>query len=113
VVADRDHTAGPDHLDTVRARYSLGDAYQRTGKTVAAERIYEQAQAGFERVLGPLHPDTLRSRAELARVYRKLGRYGDARALLSATVDRLARILPDDDPLITELRESLADIGDA
>jgi tetratricopeptide (TPR) repeat protein len=113
VVADRDHTVGPDHLDTVRARYSLGGAYQRTGKTVAAERIYEQAQAGFERVLGPLHPDTLRSRAELARVYRKLGRYGDARALLSATVDRLAGILPDDDPLITELRESLADIGDA
>ena len=94
VVADRDHTVGPDHLDTVRARYSLGGAYQRTGKTVAAERIYEQAQAGFERVLGPLHPDTLRSRAELARVYRKLGRYGDARALLSATVDRLARRPP-------------------
>jgi len=112
VVADRERTLGPDHLDTNRARYGLGAAYQRTGKTVAAERVYEQVRVGFEQVLGPRHPDALRSRAELARVYRQLGRYGDARALLRDTVDRLERILPDDDPLITELRESLADIGD-
>ncbi len=112
VVADRERVLGPDHLDTIRARYGLGAAYQRTGKTVAAERVYEQVRAGFEQVLGPRHPDALRSRAELARVYRQLGRYGDARALLRDTVDRLERILPVDDPLITELRESLADIGD-
>ncbi len=112
VAADRERTLGPDHLDTIRAWYSLGAAYQRTGKTVAAERVYEQARVGFERVLGPRHPDTLRSRAELARVYRQLGRYGDARALLRDTVDRLQRILPHNDPLITELREILADIGD-
>ena len=112
MVADRERVLGPDHLDTTRARYSLGVAYQRTGKTVAAERAYEQAQAGFERALGPRHPDTLRNRAELARAYRQLGRYGDARALLRDTVDRLERILPPNDPLITELREILADIGD-
>ena len=112
VVADRERVLGPDHLDTIRVRNSLGAAYQRTGKTAAAEQICEQARVGFERVLGPRHPDTLRSRAELARVYRRLGRYGDARALLRNTLDRLERILPDDDPLITELRESLADIGD-
>ena len=112
VVADRERALGPDHLDTIRARYDLGAAYQRTGKTVAAERVYEQARVGFERVLGPRHPDALRSRAELARVYTQLGRYGDARALLRDTVDRLQRILPYDDPLVTELREILADIGD-
>jgi tetratricopeptide (TPR) repeat protein len=112
VVADRERALGPDHLDTIRAQYSLGAAYQRTGKTVAAERVYEQARAGFERVLGPRHPEALRSRAELARVYRQLGRYGDARALLRDTVDRLERVLPHDDPLITELREILTDIGD-
>ena len=111
MVADRERALGPDHLDTIRARYSLGAAYQRTGKTVAAERAYEQARAGFEQVLGPRHPDTLRSRAELARMYRQLGRYGDARALLRDTVDRLQPILPHNDPLITELREILADIG--
>jgi tetratricopeptide (TPR) repeat protein len=112
VVADRERALGPDHLDTARAQYSLGAAYQRTGKTVAAERVYEQARVGFERVLGPRHPDTLRSRAELALVYRQLGRYGDARALLRDTVGRLDRLLPHNDPLITELREILADIGD-
>ena len=79
---------------------------------MAAERVYEQALAVFEQVLGPRHPDALRSRAELARVYCQLGRYGDARPLLRDTVDRLERILPHDDPLITELRESLTDIGD-
>ncbi|TVZ06740.1 tetratricopeptide repeat protein [Trebonia kvetii] len=112
VVADRERALGPDHLDTVRARYSLGAAYQRTGKAVAAERVYEQARIGFERLLGPRHPDALRSRAELARVYTQLGRYGDARALLRDTVDRLRRVLPHDDPLIIELREILADIGE-
>jgi tetratricopeptide (TPR) repeat protein len=112
VVADRERALGPGHLDTVRAWYSLGAAYQRTGKTVAAERFYEQARVGFEQLLGPRHPDALRSRAELARIYHQLGRYGDARALLRDTVDRLQPILPDDDPLILELREILADIGD-
>ena len=48
VVADRERALGPDHVDTTRARYSLGAAYLRTGKAVAAERAYEQAQAGFE-----------------------------------------------------------------
>ena len=112
VVADRERALGPDHLDTLTARNNLGAAYQETGKPAAAELACEQAWAGFERVLGPRHPDTLRSRAGLAQVYRRLGRYGDARALLRDTVDRLERILPDGDPLITELRESLADIGE-
>ena len=112
VVADRERVLGPDHLDTLTARNNLGTAYQKTGKTAAAELACEQAWAGFERVLGPRHPDTLRSRAGLAQVYRQLGRYGDARALLRDTVDRLQRILPDGDPLITELRQSLADIGE-
>ena len=112
VVADRERVLGPDHLDTLTARHNLGAAYQKTGKPAAAELACEQAWAGFERVLGPRHPDTLRSRAELAQVYRQLGRYGDARALLHDTVDRLERILPDGDPLITELRQSLADIGE-
>jgi tetratricopeptide (TPR) repeat protein len=112
VVADRERLFGPDHLDTLTARNNLGAAYQQTGKTAAAELACEQAWAGLERVLGPRHPDTLRSRAGLAQVYRQLGRYGDARALLRDTVDRLERILPDGDPLITELRQSLADIGE-
>jgi tetratricopeptide (TPR) repeat protein len=112
VVADRERVLGPDHLDTIRSQYGLGAAYRSTGKTVLAERAYEQARIGFEQVLGPRHPDALRARAELALVYTQLGRYGDARALLRDTVDRLQRVVPYDDPLITELRAILADIGD-
>ena len=112
VVADRERVLGPDHLDTLRARNNLGAAYQKTGKPAAAELACEQAWAGFERILGPRHPETLRSHARLAQVYRQLGRYGDARALLRDTADRLQRLLPDGDPLITELRQSLADIGE-
>ena len=112
VVADRERVLGPDHLDTLTARSDLGAAFQATGKTAAAELACEQAWAGFERVLGPRHPDTLRSRAGLAQLYRRLGRYGDARVLLRDTVDRLERILPAGDPLVTELRQSLADIGE-
>jgi tetratricopeptide (TPR) repeat protein len=112
VVADRERVLGPDHLDTLTARNNLGAAYQAAGKTAAAEFACEQAWAGFERVLGPRHPDTLRSRAALAQVYRRLGRYGDARVLLRDTVDRLELALPDGDPLIAEMRQSLADIGE-
>jgi hypothetical protein len=112
VVADRERVLGPDHLDTLTARKDLGTAYQLAGKTAAAELACEQAWAGFERVLGPRHPDTLRSRAALAQVYRRLGRYGDARVLLRDTVDRLEPMLPDGDPLIIELRQNLADIGE-
>jgi tetratricopeptide (TPR) repeat protein len=112
VVADRERVLGPDHLDTLMARNNLGVAYQETGKTAAAELACEQAWAGFERVLGPRHPDTLRSRAGLAQAYSRLGRYGDARALMRDTVVRLERALPDGDPLITELRQSLDDIGE-
>jgi tetratricopeptide (TPR) repeat protein len=112
VVADRERVLGPDHLDTLRAQDSLGAAYQATGKAAAAELACERAWAGFERVLGPRHPDTLRSRAGLAQAYSRLGRYGDARALMRDTVDRLQRTLPDGDPLIAELRQSLADIGE-
>jgi tetratricopeptide (TPR) repeat protein len=112
VVADRERVLGPDHLDTLTARNNLGAAYEKTGKPAAAELACELAWAGFERVLGPRHPDTLRTRAGLAQVYLRLGRYGDARALLRDTVDRLERILPDGDPMITELRQSLADIGE-
>jgi tetratricopeptide (TPR) repeat protein len=112
VVADRERVLGPDHLDTLTARSDLSAAYQKAGKTAAAELACEQAWAGFERVLGPRHPDALRSRARLAQMYSRLGRYGDARALLRDTVDRLEQTLPEGDPLITELRQSLADIGD-
>jgi len=112
VVADRERALGPEHLDTLTARNDLGAAYQETGKTAAAELACEQAWAGLDRVLGPRHPDTLRSRAGLAQVYSRLGRYGDARVLLRDTVDRLERTLPDGDPLITELRQNLADIGE-
>jgi tetratricopeptide (TPR) repeat protein len=112
VVADRERVLGPDDLDTLRARNSLGAAYQQAGKPAAAELACEQAWAGFERVLGPRHPETLRSHAGLAQVYRQLGRYGDARALLRDTADRLQIILPDGDPLIAELRQSLVDIGE-
>jgi tetratricopeptide (TPR) repeat protein len=112
VVADRERTLGPHHLDTLKAKNNLGAAYQMTGKTAAAELACEQAWAGFEQVLGPRHPDTLRSRAALAQLYRQLGRYGDARFLLRDTVYRLERVLPDGDPLITELRQNLADIGE-
>jgi tetratricopeptide (TPR) repeat protein len=112
VVSDRERALGSDHLDTLIARNNLGAAYQKTGKTAAAELACEQAWAGFERVLGPRHPDTLRSRAELAQIYSQLGRYGDARTVLRDTVYRLERVLPDGDSLITELRQSLADIGE-
>ena len=102
----------PDHLDTIAARNGLGDAYQKMGKTAAAEQAYEQARAGFERVLGPRHPDTLRSRAELARVYRGSGGMATPARCYATQSAAWSAPCPMDDPLIRELRKSLADIGE-
>ena len=80
------------------------------GKTAAAEAGLQQA--GFDEVLGPRRPGCAAPPRGADPVVFQLGRYRDARVLLRDTVNRLERLLPEDDPLITELRECLADIGE-
>jgi hypothetical protein len=107
-LADREKILGPDHLDTIGSRVSLGSAYQSAGKMTSTMQLYEQASAGYERVLGPDHRDTLAHRANLASVYATAGRLTDASALLRDTVARCEQTLPAGDPLTESVRESLS-----
>jgi hypothetical protein len=111
VAADRERVLRPDHLDTPRRGTTSAPPPRRR----ARRRVRSCLRAGLGRVRAgarPRHPDALLSRASLAQVYSRLGRYGDIRALLRDTVHRLERTLPEGDPLIIELRQSLAGIGE-
>ena len=79
----------------------------------SALRLYEQACAGYERVLGADHPDVLPRRADLAHAYYAAGRLTDATTLLRDTVARCEQVLPPGDPLTQALRESLTNIAGA
>ena len=102
---------GPDHLDTIAARGNLGSAYHTAGRMASALQFYEQACAGYERVLGADHPDTLARRANLAHAYYTAGRLTDATALLRDTAARCERVLPRGDRLTRSVQESLANIA--
>jgi hypothetical protein len=77
----------------------------------SALQFYEQACAGYERVLGADHPDTLARRADLAHAYYTAGRLSDATSLLRDTAARCERVLPRGDRLTRSVQESLANIA--
>ena len=112
VVADRERALGPDHLDTIRARYRLGAAYQATGKTVAAERSTSRPESASSGSLGP----ATRMRCAAARSWPGCTTSWAGtrrRALLRDTVEpRRTASCPGGDPQVAELRAILADIGD-
>ena len=103
-------------LDLVPGDAANHRAYGGTGSVAAdfmanALQFYEQACAGYERVLGADHPDTLAGRANLAHAYYAVGRLTDGLAVLRDTAARCERTLPPGDPLAQTVRESLANIA--
>jgi len=51
-----ERTVGPDQLLTGRILNNLAELYQRMGKNILAEPLYERAQTIFENLLGVEHP---------------------------------------------------------
>jgi len=112
VLAERERVLGPDHLDTIAARGSLGATYHSAGRMADALKLYEQTREGYVRVLGPDHPDTLSRSARLGHAYYAVGRAGDGLTLLRDTQARCERALPPGDPLTEAVRESLAKLNE-
>ncbi len=62
LVTDREEVLGPDHPDTLDARYNIGKALAWQGKWTAAENQWRHTTSDRAQALGEHHPDTLLAR---------------------------------------------------
>jgi hypothetical protein len=99
---------GPDHLDTLAARYRLAYWQGEAGDPARAAAALEALVDDWLRVLGPDDPGTLAARYQLAR---RLGEAGDPAgtiAALEALLDDRRRVLGPDHPDTVDTRHELA-----
>ena len=108
LVADCEQQLGPDHHETLTARYNLAYAYRAAGQLAEAIPLYERTLADGERVLGTDHPDTLSSRNNLAHAYQAAGRTAEAIPLYERTLADRERVLGTDHPGTLLSRNNLA-----
>jgi eukaryotic-like serine/threonine-protein kinase len=62
LVTDREEALGPDHPDTLDARFDIGKALAWQGKWAAAENEWRHTTSDRAQALGEHHPDTLLAR---------------------------------------------------
>jgi hypothetical protein len=62
LVTDREEVLGPEHPDTLDARYNIGKALAWQGKWAAAENEWRHTTSDRAHTLGDHHPDTLLAR---------------------------------------------------
>jgi hypothetical protein len=104
IVAVRDRELGPDHPDTLYARYELGLTYFHVGIGDARVRdaidALERVAEDQVRVLGAAHPDTLRTWTSLTLLYSQALRHEELPALR-------ARIVAGWEQVVSELEQRL------
>ena len=81
VVERRKVVLGPDHPETFRSMYYLGEHYRLTGRPAQSVALLEPVIPRQEAVLGPTHPVTLSVKYALANSYMTLGRPAEGLAL--------------------------------
>ncbi|MEU5200388.1 tetratricopeptide repeat protein [Streptomyces scabiei] len=107
LLADMLHALGPEHPDTLTARYSIGHWRMKAADAVGALMAYEETLTHMERVLGPDHLTTLTTRRDVAL---SRGRAGDSLGAvrdLEQLVPDLERILGPDHPNTLTTRSDL------
>ncbi|MGW7043248.1 tetratricopeptide repeat protein [Streptomyces avermitilis] len=99
---------GPDHPDTLTARYHL--AYWRgfAGDAAGAATAFTDLLTDRVRVLGPNHRDTLATRRELARWRRVTWDLAGAAAMLAGLLSDCLRVLGPDHPDTLATRWTMA-----
>ena len=81
LVTDREEALGPDHPDTLDARYNIGKALAWQAKWAAAENEWRHTTSDRAQALGEHHPDTLLARQlQLYAGGYQAWRSGDRRA---------------------------------
>ncbi|MFJ1646528.1 tetratricopeptide repeat protein [Streptomyces sp. NPDC088258] len=108
VAAERAHTLGPDHPDTLGSRYEVGFTLSRTGRTADALREFTTVAEGRARTLGADHPDTLAARQETAYALGQLGRHFEAHEVFAAVLAARERTMGPDHPDTLRCRHNLA-----
>jgi tetratricopeptide (TPR) repeat protein len=79
---------GPDHPETLAARFSLADSYQFVGRLPDAITLYEQVLEKRQKVLGPDHDLTLTAQNSLGLACLKAGRLDRAAHLIEQALER-------------------------
>ena len=115
------HTAsdafGPEHRDTLTARYNLARWTGEAGDAAGARDQFAALLPIRERVLGPEHPDTLTTRSNLAAWTGRAGDAARARDQFTALLPIDERVLGFEHPDTLTTRHNLAhwtgEAGDA
>jgi thioredoxin-like negative regulator of GroEL len=72
---------GPQHPDTLAAKYSLARVYRSQDRNAEAEELLVNVMASQDEANGPSHPHTQMTIKALWSIYEKLGRVEEARML--------------------------------
>jgi hypothetical protein len=107
-VADLISDPGPDHPDTLTARYELAYWQGEAGNFAGAAASQRALLTDRIRVCGPHHPDTLGTRANAAFWQGHAGDVVGAAAETAAAVADLERVLGADHPTTLSARHNLA-----
>lgn len=102
-----DRVLGPDHVDTLLARFSLANCRGLSGDLVGAVTGLTAVLADQTRVLGPDDPATFTTRGELARCHGKSGDLVGAITALEAVLADHVRVQGPDHPETLSARGSL------
>ncbi|MFD6754887.1 FxSxx-COOH system tetratricopeptide repeat protein [Micromonospora gifhornensis] len=99
---------GPDHPDTVTAKYRLAGGLWSAGRYAEAMQMGVATWHARCRLLGPDHPDTLANASHVAVGYRETGRHDEALTLTASTLAAREKILGVTHPETLQSRNNLA-----
>ncbi|KAJ7252003.1 hypothetical protein C8J57DRAFT_1723023 [Mycena rebaudengoi] len=93
LLANRKHTLGNEHSDTLVAMQNLATTFWELGKSRDALELNIAVLEKRKLILGTEHPDTLFSMSSLAATYWKLGKFTEALKLDIAVLEKRKQIL--------------------
>ncbi|WAZ26820.1 tetratricopeptide repeat protein [Streptomyces cinnabarinus] len=108
---------GPDHPDTLTARYGLARWTGQCGDAVRAAALFSELLKDMVHVLGSDHPDTLGTRHNLAYSWGQAGDVARAAAAFAELLNDRTRVLGAHHPHTLDTRSNVArwrgEAGDA
>ncbi|RYP75991.1 hypothetical protein DL771_002063 [Monosporascus sp. 5C6A] len=101
-LAEKQHTLGMDHADTMASVGKLADVFMKLGQYREAEELHRQALTSLQNTLGPEHLHTVDSINKLAEAVIKLERLKEAEELRRRALRILQKTLGPDHPRTLE-----------
>ncbi|KAJ7762903.1 kinase-like domain-containing protein [Mycena metata] len=89
---------GGDHLNTLRAMFTLAATYTELHEFSKAQDLTTTVLQKRARIVGSDHPDTLRCMSSLAVIHHRLGQLKDTEQLGSMVMEKQTRILGGEHP---------------